>query len=170
MEKNSLVILRVSKVTEYQTDTLYPNKFYRCMKLTEGSVTEYMVYGIVFDEKTFNEMFEYAYDRVMRDWTTLGLIVNGKAVSKTKFKECIDFHVYVTSMRRSRGINLGIIRNHDFIYGFYPRFGETKKETFDNAYKNFVSVSLGEMTSLDNNWIQLGNMGVPLSFGNLSWR
>jgi hypothetical protein len=40
----------------------------------------------------FNEYFEYSYNRVIRDWTDMNLIVNGNLLRK-KFKEYLIFIV-----------------------------------------------------------------------------
>lgn len=70
MKKDSLVILKTTEPLILETDTLRPNKFYRCIELTENGKTEMLVYGCVFDKETFDKNFELAYERVLRDWET----------------------------------------------------------------------------------------------------
>ena len=36
MNKGNLVVLRGDKALEFQTDTMYPNTYYRCLKATDG--------------------------------------------------------------------------------------------------------------------------------------
>lgn len=72
MNKDNLVVLKSDKQLEFQTDILYPNKYYRCLKVTENKNVEYLIYGIKFDQKGFDDNFEFAYDRIMCDWEKIG--------------------------------------------------------------------------------------------------
>jgi hypothetical protein len=61
MNKTSLVVLRGDKVLQFETDTMYPNTYYRSIQASENDVNEYIVYGIKFDQAGFDKNFEYAY-------------------------------------------------------------------------------------------------------------
>lgn len=46
MNKTSLVVLRGDKELEFQTDTMYPNTYYRSIQASENDVNEYMVLSL----------------------------------------------------------------------------------------------------------------------------
>ena len=165
MNKTSLVVLRGDKVLEFQTDTMYPNKYYRCLRVSENDNAEYMVYGIVFDKATFEATFEYAYDRIMRDWERIGLIKGGKLIGKTAFKELANVHLYGKQTNNLRIIFFGFPK--ECMYGFYPMFRESKAKQLDTMYVWCNVVIEGEMRWFDNENIQFGNCGIPLSYGDL---
>lgn len=165
MNKTNLVVLRGDKELEFQTDTMYPNTYYRCLKIEESDNEEYLVYGIVFDKAGFELNFEYAYDRVMRDWKKIGLIKNDKLISKSKFKLFANIHIYGKRSNNLRIIFFGNPR--ECTYGFYPLYRECQADQLNTIYSWCELIIAGEMRWFDNECIQFGNCGVPLSYGNL---
>ena len=60
MRIDNIVILKGQKELKFETDVLKPNTLYRSIQLSEGAVTQILVYGIVFDKETFDASFKYA--------------------------------------------------------------------------------------------------------------
>jgi hypothetical protein len=168
MDKNSLVILRGSKDLNLGTDTFTPNKAYRCLESVENTKNGYIVYGIWFSKSEFNKNFEFAYDRIVRDLVGIGLIINNKVVSKNKFKQMADVHQY--KGYRVKPFYIAFFKGVDILYGFYPCFRESKTDTLNYTYENLVKFFEGDLYPVDQDFIQLGNKGIPISGGNLgSW-
>ena len=165
MNKENLVVLRGDKALEFQTDTMYPNTYYRCLKATENDDTQYCIYGIIFDQAGFDKNFEYAYDRIMRDWERIGLIKGGKLIGKTAFKELANVHTYGKQTNNLRIILFGLPK--ECMYGFYPIYSENKAKQLDAMYKWCIQVMEGYTGYFDQENIQFGRNGVPLSYGDL---
>lgn len=165
MNKTSLVVLRGDKVLEFQTYTMYPNRYYRCLQVSENDNAEYMVYGIVFDKATFEATFEYAYDRILRDWERIGLIKGGKLITKTAFKELANVHTYGKQSNNLRIIFFGSPK--ECMYGFYPIYSENKAKQLEAIYEWCKQIMGGYMGYFDQENVQFGRNGVPLCYGNL---
>lgn len=165
MTKTSLVVLRSDKELQFETDTMYPNTYYRSIQALENDVNEYIVYGIKFDQAGFDKNFEYAYDRIICDWETIGLIKGGKLIHKSKFNLYANVHVYGKRLNNLRIIFFGNPR--ECIYGFYPRFSENQAKQLTEIYQWCENVIAGDVSYFENNDIQFGNCGIPLSYGNL---
>ena len=165
MDKTKLVVLRGDKALGFETDTMYPNKYYRCIQAEENGIEEYCVYGIIFDKETFEANFEYLYDRVMRDWEKIGIMRAGKLIPKSRFKFFANVHVYGKRSNNLRIIFFGNPR--DCMYGFYPMFSENQVKQINAMYQWCENVIGGEMCYFDNDDIQFGNCGIPISYGNL---
>jgi hypothetical protein len=85
MRKDNLVTLKGSDVKTFGTDTMHPNRFYRSIKLTDENKGDVMVYGMTLI-KTFDGTFEFAYDKIIRDFKEMGLVKdNLTAIGKVKF-------------------------------------------------------------------------------------
>ena len=166
MTRKQLVILK-SGVTEFKHHDTYfkPRTFYRC--LSEASESSYLVYGEWFNQKQFDNRFELAYDFLLRTFEELGVIVNGKPISKTAFGQILDIHQYGRTSQS--GLKIAYLRNRrDNIIGFYPAFkGETKKQTIEGAYTMFIETFIGNMDFVDCQRVQIGNSGIPISYGDL---
>ena len=165
MDKTNLIVLRGDTALEFQTDTLYPNTYYRCLKVEENDYEEYLVYGIIFDKEGFDKNFELAYDRIMRDWERIGLIKKGKLVSKKAFNELASVHLYGKQTNNLRIILFG--HPKECMYGFYPKYRENQAKQLLTMYEWCINVIGGDMNYFDFKYIQFGNSGVPLSYGNL---
>jgi hypothetical protein len=138
MKKENLVILKGTEKQAFKTDTILPNKHYRCICLTEGKRSEYLVYGIVFDKDDFNRLFELSHTRVMRDFKTLGIVTeNGKPISKSLFTYLADKHKYGTW---KNALQIWLFRSsRELIYGFYPTQG-TKLEAQKECYQWYLDI------------------------------
>jgi hypothetical protein len=169
MDKTNLVILKGSSELKLGSDTLYPNKYYRCLKDTKND--RYFVDGINMSEAFFKDYFEYAYDRIIRDWESIGLIVDGKIITKKAFGEMANIHTYGKQTNNIRIILFG--KPKECMYGFYPPFSENKVKQLDHMYTWYKEVVNGGEFAIkyfDNQDIQFGNGGIPLCFGNLRIR
>jgi hypothetical protein len=165
MNKENLVVLKGNEALKLQTDTMYPNKYYRCLKASENDNVQYCIYGIIFDQEGFDKYFEFAYDRIMRDWERIGLLKNGKAISKTAFKELANVDTYGKKNRNLRIIFFGLPK--ECMYGFYPPFCENKSKQLDNMYQwygNVINASPYCMSYFDGESIQFGNCGIPIVY------
>lgn len=165
MDKTNLVILKTSNELILGSDVLYPNTYYRCLDEEKNGEKSYYVYGINMHESLFNEYFEYAYDRIMRDWERIGLIQNDKLISKTAFKKLANVHIYGKQTNNIRIIFFGI--PNECLYGFYPLYSENKAKQLDAMYKWCIQVMDGYMGYFDQQNIQFGNRGIPIGYGDL---
>jgi len=59
IRKHGVVVLRGSEPLKMKTDTFEPNKEYRSIELSNEGDREILVYGVVFDGKTFEKLFKY---------------------------------------------------------------------------------------------------------------
>lgn len=59
IKQHGVVVLRGSKPLKTKTDTFEPNKEYRSIELSNEVDKEILVYGIVFNAKTFTKFFKY---------------------------------------------------------------------------------------------------------------
>jgi hypothetical protein len=148
-----------------------PHKHYRCIELSEGNIKEYLVFGVVFSEKEFNERFEYVLDRAKRHFEFLGLTVNGKPISKSKFKALADLHTF-----KGHGTKYYVHYFQGFdkdkiMYGFHPYFNkDTKVNSLNNAYRMFIDFLNGVSEEFDEGQIEFGNCGTPLVYGRIGQR
>jgi hypothetical protein len=161
MNKTNLVILRGNKELNLLGEPYYPNRLYRCLTPTEFESEEFLIHGNHVDMIDFDRYFEFAYNCVMREWESLGLIVNGKPITKKKFKELSDIHTY--GKRK-----ILFIRNNEIIYGFYV-YETNNVETLYRSYESYLDLFHGNTTYLDRAIIQRGNRGIPICGGNLKF-
>ena len=172
MKKENLVILKGKSTLISQCGTrIEPNTQYRCIEISEGTRKEFLVYGIVFDENSFNELFIDLHSVVMDELKAIGLVKeDGTAISKAQFKERASVHQY----GKGQGMfNVLYFFTHpkDCMYGFYPQFrGDSKAKCLANAYQMYIDLLNGEMDDFDCNDIQRGNSGIPTSYGDLRMR
>src|SRR5574337_1279132 len=153
MDRFSLAILKGEKSILIKGEVFNANTFYRFLDYSE---THVMIYGVIFSKIEFDEKFEFAYDKVIRDWTNFGLIKpNGKVISKSAFNKVLDVHCYKTNSKY-----IGFIMNsRQIIYGFYHNRLCRLKDLRELAYNNFVNVIKGDVSALDNFQIQFWNFG-----------
>lgn len=168
MNKENLVVLKgkTTLVVEATETRFEPNKHYRAIELDKETI---LVYGEPFDKATFNNMFEFLHDRMIREFEAKELIKDGKPLSKTAFKERLSLHTY----GRGKGkLFIGFFGDKlNGIWAFYGSFrGDTKAEYFKDAYSRFLKVIDGEMDWVDNETIQRGNSGIPISYGDVYFR
>ena len=170
MNRENLVILKGKSTVIVKADgtKFEPNKNYRCIEVTESKKREFIVFGVLFDEASFNQLFEYLHDKILIEFKTIGLVgENNKPLSKTAFKKLSDVHQYG---RGKNMLNVTYFFTHpkECIYGFYPRYrGDSKAKCLENAYKMYLDLLSGDMEEVDCNGIQRGNSGIPIGYGAL---
>ena len=91
MDKTNLVYVKGGDGFVDGVDEFKPNKLYRSIKVSEN---EWLVNGCSFDDDTFKEHFQFAYERIMHHWSDMGLLNGDKPVSKKEFKELAGIHEY----------------------------------------------------------------------------
>ena len=97
----------------------------------------------------------------------IGLSVNGKPISFSKFKAKADAHQYGSRSNKIYIVYIGLPKEN--LFGFYPP-RTTKKESLEIAYQYYMSVFEQEEY---NNEFYYGNMawgcnGYTLSYRKLS--
>lgn len=168
MDRENLVVLKGDKELILGSETLYPNKYYRCLKATEMDADSYFVDGNNMTHSFFEKYFEFAYDRIMRDWETIGLTKGGKLVNKTTFRELANVHTYGKQSNNLRIIFFGLPK--DCMYGFYPIYNENKAKQLNAMYSWCEQVIGGYMGYFDQDCIQFGKYGIPINYGDLRTR
>jgi len=175
MDKKSLVTLKGDKSIEVDGQRYDVNRFYRHLETGETQYA-HMVYGMKMSKEFFDEHFEYAYDRIMRDWSQMSLLNDGQPITKTAFKKLADVHTYTGRDGYGKRVKNFIILFRvggleKRMYGFYPTFSETKAKTLDSVYKYYLATVNGDMTYIDGENIQFGNRGIPMVYGDLGvWK
>ena len=172
VNKDNLVVLKsrtTSLISEGTQTTFIPNKHYRCLSITENDRTEYLVYGVVFSKEAFESLFEFLHDRMMNEWSENGLLPMMKPLSKSAFVEVLDVHQY------GKGKNkywIGFAGNKmDGLWAFQCLCqGDTKARFLKQAYEMYQSALNGDMEDIDDELLQRGNSGIPLSFGDIYFR
>lgn len=177
MRDNDNVVARKSFTNNRHID-FKEGKIYRCCVDRKGDKPYYMVYGEWFNEVDFNKNFIPLIDLVKEEFELLGLIENGKPISKTAFKAKIkkedrcSIHNYVGYRQRTYVIYF-YTHPKELIYGFYPSFvNETKKDTIDAAYQNMLNCLGGDVYEMfdESQLVQRGNSGIPIGYGDITWR
>ncbi len=163
VKEDNLVVLKEGvKTFNTETTVFKPHTFYRSITLTDNDIIQTLVYGVVFGAD-FDEKFEFAQTRILRDFETLGIIVNGKVISKTAFGKLLDIHQY--GKNNKNGFKIAYISTHpkELLYGFFPCFmGESKANTIRSAYQNVLNIIEGNMDCVDDSYVQFGNCGIPI--------
>ena len=166
LRKNHQVVLKSQDGFIYADNQFKSNTFYRCIQLSKGKRSEFMVYGCIFSAKDFKEKFEYAIDRIKRDFVELGLLKsNLSIISKNLFSTSADVHQY--GSKRSSSLHVWYFRiSRDMIYGFYPSQGSRAKQLAE-CYQMYLETLEGNMDYIDCGDICFGNCGIPISYGKL---
>lgn len=160
MNKENLVVLKDALTATKGHTQFKANHFYRCIPDNNGA----LIYGEWFTKREYNSLFETVYDRMIRQFTDLGLIVNGQPVSKAKFTKLADIHTYGNGHRAKK---IWFFRNsRDVIWGFYPMQGN-KTENAKECYQYFTDLVSGNMEPIDSEDVNFGNAGIPLTYGKL---
>lgn len=164
MERDSLVYLSGVINQLIYSETFKVNVPYRCINISETDEPIYLVNGFTFTNEEFKKTFVFVYDRMIQHFESLGLIKNGKPISKTAFGKLADIHQY------GRGRNsyyIWYFRNtKETIYGFYPMQGN-KKEQLDECYKYLCELVSGNMEPFDSKDVMFGNRGFPIVYSKL---
>ena len=93
----------------------------------------------------------------------IGLVVDGKPISKSKFAKMADIHTYGTGRNALKVLYFG---SKDNTFAFYPP-QDTKPEIINISYDYYLDC-FTEMKQefLDGN-VCWGNCGIPLQYGEL---
>lgn len=93
----------------------------------------------------------------------LGLmgIEDNMPLSYTGFKNRASVHKYGNKYKI---VFVGFPRKN--LFGFYTMYG-TDSEVMKEAYDMYCRLVKGDMTDYDNDDVQWGNCGIPLSYGKL---
>ena len=105
------------------------------------------------------------HEQLKENLTKLGLIVNGKPVTKKLFTEYADFNQYGRGKPSLYVIYIGVPKEN--LFGFYPHRRTTKVEALSEAYDMYKNIVLHNDYYYKIDYIQWGNCGYPLSYGNL---
>ena len=141
-----------------------PNTYYRCIKLENDGHREYVIFGERFVNEQYDEAFETVQDLFLREFEQLGIIVNGKVISKSAFSKLIDVHQLGRTSKS--GFKVGYIYTHpkELMYVFMPFFtGDTKAECINSAYRSVRDIIEGDMQCVEDDYIQRTNTGIPTS-------
>jgi len=159
-----LVVLKENKELLLETDLFKPHHHYRCLPLTENGITEYMVYGIVFDQQGFDKYFELSNKRLLRDFKSIGLLKdNGKPLSKKAFLEQAYITKYASRTRvRDYGFNFYVYPS-ECMYRFSSLYSGTKVGQLKDVYEYYLEILNNNLNSLDSGLVQFGNCGIPLT-------
>jgi len=163
MNKENLVYLRPSVETITVGQTVFKaNKPYRCLSAVDGHLTSNVVYGEPFADEPFNILFETAHERIMRHFALIGLLVDGKTITKKAFKEL----AYAVKYGKGEGsFYVAYFYTHpkECMYRFSPLFsGGTKALQMTNLYDDYIRLVGGDLEGVDDELIQFGNRGLPL--------
>ncbi len=166
MNRYNLVVLKNNRPYQHNEHVEFkPYKYYRCSTPTENDNEYYMVYAEWFTQAEFDYLFEFAFDRIIRDLHKFGLIVKGNPISYTAFKKRATTHKY--EERGKKPLYLFTFHNGNDIYGFYPWCRDTKEGSLKYAYEQYLKVLDGNMLPVDQEMLQFGNWGTPIVFSNL---
>lgn len=168
MNKENLVVCGEDFVTDLSS--FKKGSVYRCIAIGEVENIQLLVYGVAFDIVEFVNRFNYLHNIVTKEWTSMGLIVDGKPLKKTQFKELLSLHRYG---RGKEAFYVGYIFNNnpkELIYQIDSPIGGTKANFIKVAYKYYLDVINGDYTPFDDNVIVRGNSGVPISYRKITWR
>ncbi len=168
MNSKSLVVLKSKKtslVDESSQTKFIPNIHYRCIESDDG----YIVYGVWLHKGTFDNMFEFLHDRLIREWNENGLLPMMKPLSKAKFVEVLDVHRYGKGKAKYW---TGFVGNKmDGLWAFDVLCqGETKARFLSQAYAMYQRALNGDMEDIDDCMLQRGNSGLPMVHSELYFR
>lgn len=164
MKKNNLVVLKTSEPLFWEGQRFDLNKVYRCLEPVEsGDENNYMIYAEWFTKEEFDMYFEFAHDRVMRDWLALGLVTaEHKAITLKEFKLRMDVLTYGKQMNNLR---IGFIgQPKENLYKFYPIADGNKQIQLRQMYDMYLYVLDENPYYLDNRCIQFGTFGKHISY------
>lgn len=163
MTRNNLVVLKTTEPLFWETEGFELNHVYRCLTPIETESDSYLINAFWFTQEEFDLYFEFAYDRIMRDWTELGFVKDGKAISFKEFKEYMDM---VTYGKQNNNVRLGFVGVPKVKqFKFYPVGYDNKaiqlKQLYERHYKMTID---GDMVYVDAFKIKMGCNGIPISY------
>lgn len=164
LTKENIVVLKgQSNFVIRETGTTFEaNKHYRCLNPSDNK--GFVIFGEYITNELFNEMFEFLHDRMMRDFKEVGLMIGGRAISKTTFKEQMDIHQYGKGKSKLFKGFFGSKMMGMFSFDCVCQ-GDTKAQFITDSYNALKSIINGDMTPVDDGIVKRGNSGVPLTYG-----
>lgn len=107
------------------------------------------------------------HEEIILRFKALNLIENGKPISRNAFKKLADIHTY-TGYNGHRIVKKVLYIGHPKknMFGFYV-CGTNNKEAVEQAYQMFNYTITGDMHDYDNGYLQWGNCGIPIGYGDL---
>lgn len=158
MNKDILVVLKTKEPLFWESDKFDINKVYRCLPVEN----EYIINGNPFTLEEYEMYFELAYDRVIRDWTEIGLVKDGKPIFYKEFKELFEV---VTYGKQINNLRIGFVgKPKENYYKFYPNVDANKQIQLREMYTMYEYTLNGELYFLDNGSIQFGTFGRYISY------
>ncbi len=162
MNKNNLVVLSTTQPLFWEGEGFVLNQVYRCLIPGESGTDSYLINAFWFTQEEFDLYFEFAHDRVMRDWTQLNLVKEGKSISFAEFKRRVDVHTYDNQLNNVRIGFVGVPKEN--FYKFYP-FGDGNKQIQYRQMYDMYQYTIDEnMYYLDNRGIQFGTFGIHVGY------
>jgi hypothetical protein len=139
---------------------------YRFMEDEDGG---YIVNGEYFTKTKFNKYFVRLLDKVTITLEKVGLVKDGKIISKGKFKTLADVHQY--GRNNKYGLKIIFFRQDRELIAIYPTFrGDNKAKTLEMGYHKLSEFLSGDSYLFESKDIQIGNTGIPLSYSNLRYK
>lgn len=162
MKKTSLVVLKTTQPLFWEGEGFTPNQVYRCLTPIENESDSYMINAFWFTQAEFDLYFEFAHERVMRDWTELGLVKEGKVITFKAFKEYVNIVTYGKQINNLRIGFVGVPKEN--YYKFYPIENGNKQLQLRQMYEMYKYTLEENMYYLDNKGIQFGTFGIHISY------
>jgi len=125
---------------------------------------EHMVYGVIFDNKTFKECFESYTDIVVEKAKEL-FYVNGKPMTKKAFREMADIHVYSGHNFRQKVLFFGHPKRNCFAF----KVEGANPKIINEVYDIMKWFCIGEISEIVNGSAKSFNSGIPLSLSSSWW-
>lgn len=96
----------------------------------------------------------------------IGLVKEGKPISKTAFNKLADIHQY--GKRKKDGTLHIIYFGHpkENCFAFYPP-QTNKKESLDIAYRDYLDCFTEMKQEFHDENVMWGNCGIPIGYGNI---
>lgn len=95
----------------------------------------------------------------------LGLLRNGEPISFTEFKTRINTHTYGRGKFPLRIHFIG--KPKETLFGFYPAIRDTKVAEIKDAYNTYKYLVEGLEWVVEDEFVQWGNCGIPITYGDL---
>lgn len=163
MDKNNLVVLKTTQPLFWESEGFKLNHVYRCLTPKETESDSYLINAFWFTQAEFDLYFEFAYDRIIRDWESFGLIENGKPISFAKFKKLLDVHTYNKQTLNLRLAFVGVSKVN--MYKFIPIGYDNKAIQLRQMYeRHYLETLKGNMIYFDAFKIKFGTFGVSVVY------
>jgi uncharacterized protein YneF (UPF0154 family) len=161
-----VICTNTEKLPKIQTTEFQIGGIYRHIKIDENNQTEHMVYGVIFDKKTFKECFK-SYAPIIQERARKIFYENGKPISKTNFKNnYANVHQYGKITTGFKMVYVGHPKVNCF--AIYP-IGNTKERAINFAYETMLLLCNGSVDLIDLGRVKWFNTGIPITVTNSWW-